>query len=78
VRINSEWLIVELLSLIVKILIGFSNHNLWPTVFRWAVYCGLFAQFGNTVGPAPTEEYPRRTRISSLFVAGGLAYHPEV
>ena len=71
--IDSEWLIVELLSLIVKILIGFFNHNLWPTVFCWAVYCGQFAHFGNIVGPAPTEEDPRRTRVSSLFVAGDLA-----
>ena len=59
-RINSEWLIVELLSPLVKMITGFFDRSLWPAVFRWAVYCGLAANFGNTVGPAPTEEYPRR------------------
>ena len=47
-------------------------HSLWPTAFRWAVNHGLAFNFGNTVLPAPTEQYPRRTRFCILFYASGL------
>ena len=60
-----------------KIITGFFDHSLWPTVFRWAVDRGLAANFGNTVRPAPTEEYPRRMGLFYLQVVVWL-YNPEV
>ena len=51
--------------LLVKILIGSLNHSLWPTVFRWAVICGLLP-----ISVILLDLRPRRS------IRGERGYHP--